>query len=251
MTVSAPQILVHDDTDQLAGAFAARLITRLADLQADGQVPSVVLTGGSIAYTAYRAVVDSPACGAVDWSRVDFWWGDERFVPGDSDDRNAKAAFGSFLDHVGVDRERVHVMPASDGEYGDDVDAAAAAYAEELRAHTPLDRAGEPLFDVLILGIGQNGHCASLMPDAPALDDERPVVAVRDSPKPPPTRISMTFGPLLRARELWWIAAGDDKAGPVHDAVNGADVRRVPAAKPRGLDRTMWLLDRAAASRLR
>ncbi|HET6700126.1 MAG TPA: 6-phosphogluconolactonase [Nocardioidaceae bacterium] len=251
MTVSAPQILVHDDTDQLAGAFAARLITRLVDLQAEGRVPSVVLTGGSIAYTAYRAVVDSPACGAVDWSRVDFWWGDERFVPADSDDRNAKAAFGSFLDHVGVDRERVHVIPPSDGAYGDDVDAAAAAYAEELGAHTPLDRDGEPLFDVLILGIGQNGHCASLMPDDPALDDERPVVAVRDSPKPPPTRISMTFGPLLRARELWWIAAGEDKAGPVHDAVTGADVRRVPAAKPRGLDRTVWLLDRPAASRLR
>lgn len=245
-----PDILVHQSTDELAGAFAARLITRLVDLQAQGRVPSVVLTGGTIAYQVYRAVVDSPACGTVDWGRVDFWWGDERFVPAESDDRNAGAAVDSFLGRVPVDSRRVHVMAPSDGDYGDDVDAAAAGYADELRAWGPLDDPDAPLFDILILGIGQNGHCASLMPGAPALTDERPVVAVRDSPKPPPTRISLTFGPLGRARELWWIAAGEDKAGPVRDAVSGADVQQVPAAGPKGLERTVWLLDSAAAAQL-
>jgi 6-phosphogluconolactonase len=245
-----PQILVHDDTDELAAAFAARLITRLTDIQLTGRVPSVVLTGGSVAYVVYAAVVASPARDIVDWSRVDFWWGDERFVPDGSEDRNAGQARASFLDHLPVDPARVHVMEPSDGRYADDVDAAAAGYADELRQATPLADTDRPLFDILILGIGQNGHCASLMPGSAALRATDPVVAVRDSPKPPPTRISLTLGPLGRADELWWIAVGQDKAGPVRDAVNGADVSEVPAAGPKGISRTLWMLDRAAAADL-
>lgn len=243
-----PEILVHHDSEQLAEAFAARLITRLVDIQGEGRVPSVVLTGGTLAYLAYRTVVAAKARDVVDWGSVDFWWGDERFVPQASEDRNAGQAKISFLDQLPVDPARVHVMAPADGEFGDDVDAAAAAYADSLRAATDLDDESTPLFDILILGIGQNGHCASLMPGSPALAAREPVVAVRNSPKPPPTRISLTMGPLCRARELWWIAAGTDKAGPVHDAVTGADVSKVPAAGPKGIERTIWLLDEDAAS---
>jgi 6-phosphogluconolactonase len=141
-------------------------------------------------------------------------------------------------------------MAPSDGELGDDVDAAAAAYAEALRRAAPADGGDTPVFDILLLGIGEDGHCASLMPGSSALHDERPVVAVRDSPKPPPTRISLTLGPLMRAHELWWVAAGEAKAVPVSRALFGADVLEVPAAGPKGIDRTLWLLDAAAASRL-
>ncbi len=248
---AAPEVVTHAGADLLVEATAARLITRLVDLQAGGGVPSVVLTGGTVAIDLYRAVAASPAREAVDWRRVDFWWGDERFVPAADDQRNCRQARAALLDHVAVDPDRVHEMAASDGAYGDDVDAAADAYAAELRGATPAGAGETPVFDLLLLGIGENGHCASLMPGSPALHETRPVVAVRDSPKPPPTRISLTMGPLMRARELWFIASGSSKAGPVSEALAGADVDRVPAAGPKGMDRTLWLLDEDAASRLR
>ena len=247
---AAPQILLHRSQDVLTPATAARLLTRLADLPLDGRVPSVVLTGGTIANDLYRAVAESAARDVVDWSRVDFWWGDERFVPAGDSQRNSGQAREALLDHVPVDPERVHEMAPSDGRYGDDVDAAAAGYADELRAAEGREGGDTPVFDILLLGIGENGHCASLMPGNPAIHDVRPVVAVRNSPKPPPTRISLTMGPLMRARELWFIASGEAKAGPVAEAVRGADVDKVPAAGPKGIDRTLWLLDPAAASAL-
>ncbi len=247
---AAPQILVHRSADVLTEATAARLLTRLADLQLDGGVPSVVLTGGTIANDLYRAVAGSAARDVVDWSRVDFWWGDERFVPAGDSQRNSGQAREALLDHVPVDPARVHEMAPSDGPYGDDVDAAAAGYAEELRRAAGSDGADTPVFDILLLGIGENGHCASLMPGDPVIHDDRPVVPVRNSPKPPPTRVSLTMGPLMRGRELWFIASGESKAGPVRDAIGGADIDKVPAAGPKGIDRTLWLLDPAAASAL-
>lgn len=246
------EVLTHRTPDELAQAVAARLITRLVDIQSAGRIPAVVLTGGTIASLIHRAVADSPAHGAVDWKRVDFWFGDERFVAADSPDRNAGQAAEEMLDRLPVDPARVHAMPASDGRYGDDVDAAAESYADELRRATPPEAHGvTPIFDILMLGIGPDGHCASLFPEHPAVQDDRPVVAVRNAPKPPPTRLTLTLGPLGRAREVWWVATGAEKAGAVRNALSGAaGPFQVPAAGPRGLSRTLWLLDREAASKL-
>jgi 6-phosphogluconolactonase len=242
-------VLAHESADELAHAAAARLVTRLTDLQAEGRVPSVVLTGGTIADKVHRAVAGSPARGAGDWRRVEVWFGDERFVPADSPDRNAGQAAEAMLDHLPLDPARVHLMPPSDGDFGDDLDAAARWYAEELERYAA-GRPGDALFDVLILGVGPEGHCASLFPGHPALDQPGTVVGVRNSPKPPPTRLSLTMAPLNRADEVWWVAAGEEKADAVRAAIAGADVHEVPAAGPKGLSRTLWLLDREAASRL-
>jgi 6-phosphogluconolactonase len=250
--MTPPETLIHDTADLLVHATAARLVTRLTDLQAQGRVPALALTGGSIANEVYRAVADSPAQGAVDWSRVDLWWGDERFVPAEDDQRNALQARRVMLDRLPVDPARVHEMPASDGPFGDDVDAAAAGYAEELRRAIPAEEGAQtPLFDLILLGIGEDGHCASLMPGQPTVHDERSVVPVRTSPKPPPTRISLSMGMLNRAREIWWIASGKSKATPVSRALDPSTaIDEVPAAGPKGLDRTLWLLDREAAAAL-
>ncbi len=178
------------------------------------------------------------------------WWGDERFVPADSADRNDQPAFAALFDHVPVDPAKVHRMPASGAQFGDDAEAAAASYASELAAAAP-EGAGVPTFDLVLLGVGPDGHCASLFPGHPALQESSAsVIAVHDSPKPPPTRLSLTYPALDAANEIWFVASGDGKADAVARAVGGADYTEVPSARPRGREHTLWLLDRDAAAEL-
>lgn len=243
---ATPEITLLASSDEVAAAVAERLVHRLRDLQADGRVPSVVLTGGSIADAVHRAVREVPARSEVDWSRVEVWFGDERFVPADDEDRNALQARSALLDALPLDPGRVHEMPASDGPFGDDLDAAAAAYGLEV-----VRVLGDaPRFDVLMLGIGPDGHCASLFPGRPEVRAEGVAVAVRRSPKPPPERISLAMPVLRGADEVWFVAAGAGKADAVRDAVTGDDVDAVPASGPRGHLRTVWFLDTAAGSQL-
>jgi 6-phosphogluconolactonase len=249
--MAEPAVLVHSSPDELAQAVCARLITSLVDAQAAGRVPHWVLTGGGIADRVHRAVAESPSRGAVDWSRVEMWWGDERFLPKGDPERNETQARAALLDHIPLDPSRVHPVPASD-EVDDDPDRAADEYAAQLRAAaTPEDHGPVPTFDVLMLGMGPDGHVASLFPEKPALyEEERTVVAVRGAPKPPPVRITMTMPALNRSRDVWFVVAGDDKASAVRLALSGAGVVQIPAAGPRGIQRTIWFLDRAAASQL-
>lgn len=240
------EIEVFSGSDALARSVASELVRRLLEVQSDGRVPSVVLTGGTIADKVHRAVLEQPDHNDVDWSRVEVWWGDERFVPADDPDRNALQARKAFLSALPVDPGRVHEMPASDGPHGDDVDAAATAHAEELQRVL----GSSPGFDVLMLGVGPDGHCASLFPHHEELGAHGLVVGVRSSPKPPPTRISFTMDLLQRAEEVWFVAAGAEKAQAVRDAVTGSDVEAVPASGPKGRRRTRWLLDTGAASLL-
>jgi 6-phosphogluconolactonase len=240
------EIAVWTGDEDLARAVAERLVGALTRIQAEGRVPSVVLTGGSIADRVHRTVLEVPEHAEVDWARVDVWFGDERFVGMDDADRNALHAKEAFLSFLPVDPARVHEMPASDGEHGDDLDAASAAYAKEIRKVL----GDSPRFDVLMLGIGPDGHCASLFPGHEALHADGTVVGVRSSPKPPPTRISLTMGMLRRADEVWFIASGEEKARAVHDAIHGQDVAAVPASGPKGRERTLWLLDAEAAGEL-
>jgi 6-phosphogluconolactonase len=140
-------------------------------------------------------------------------------------------------------------MGASDGPDGDDAGAAAARYATELAAAAP-HGVGLPLFDVLLLGVGAEGHVASIFPEAPAAYDERPVVAVHGCPKPPPTRISLTFSSLCSSREVWLLTVGAEKSTAVALALSGPGRVQVPAAGAVGHQQTLWLLDEAAARQL-
>ncbi len=249
--MSRPVIVVHADADLLAEAVAARAVTTLVDAQAAGESASIVLTGGGIGTQILRRLAEAPARDAVDWERVDVWWGDERFLPAGHEERNETGARAALLDHVPVDPARVHPMGAADGPDGADPEAAAARYAAELAAAArPEDHGPVPEFDVLLLGIGPEGHVASLFPESPALHDSRPVVAVRGSPKPPPVRISLTFAAINAAREVWVIASGVEKARAVLMALSGAGPMQVPAAGVRGRQVTRYLLDRPAASAL-
>lgn len=246
---AAPTVVVHRDPDVLAAAVAARLVTRLADAQAARGTASVVLTGGGVGIASLRALRESPARSAVDWRRVDVWWGDERFVASDDPERNERQAREALLDALDLDPARVHPIGALDGPDGDDPDAAAERYAAELAAATSDDQV-VPAFDVLLLGIGPEGHTASIFPESPAAHDQRTVLAVRGCPKPPPTRVTLGFSALTAAREVWLVVAGADKAEVVAAALSGADRVQVPAAGPAGRSGTLWLLDEAAAGML-
>ena len=251
--MSAPAtVVVHADAGLLAEAAAARLVTRIVDAQAARGRAHVVLTGGGVGTATLKALAGTPARDAVDWSAVDVWWGDERFLPEGHADRNVTQARAALLDHVPLDEARVHPMPASGGSWGEDVDAAATAYAEELaRAAKPEERAGVPTFDVLMLGVGPDGHVASLFPEHPALHEtDRTVVGVRGAPKPPPVRISLTMPVIRTASEVWLLAAGAEKATAVALALSGAGEVAVPAAGAVGTRATLWLLDRASAAQV-
>jgi 6-phosphogluconolactonase len=249
--MTPPLVVVHQDATLLARAVAARLVTALVDAQAARGHASVVLTGGGIGIASLRELAASPARDAIEWDALDVWWGDERFLPSGHPERNETQAREVLLDVVDLDPARVYPMAPSDGPDGDDIDAAAARYADQLGEHArPEDHAPVPSFDVLLLGVGPDGHVASLFPESPALYDERTVIPVRGAPKPPPSRLSLSMTAINAAREVWLIAAGEEKSGPVRMALGGAGATQVPAAGVSGRVRTRWLLDRAAASRL-
>jgi 6-phosphogluconolactonase len=246
--VSEASVVVHSEPQVLAQSVAARLAIRLLDAQAERGEASVVLTGGRGAAAIYRALGGSPARDAVDWSHVDIWWGDERFLPGGHPDRNETQAREALLDALPLDPARVHPMPPSDGPDGADPEAAAARYADELAAAAGPGHATLPHFDVLLLGVGEDGHVASVFPEHPVAYETRPVSAVRGSPKPPPVRTTLTLPAINTAEEVWLVVTGRDKAGAVGMALTGAGPVQVPAAGVHGVNRTLWLLDRAAAA---
>lgn len=268
--VAGREVVVHEDEDAVAADGAARLLAALGAAQAARGVASVVLTGGGIGIALLRAVAASTDRDTVDWSAVEIFWGDERFVAAGDEDRNDVQARAALLDALvdgprPLDPARVHPMAsATPGhaalEAGDvelrgsaDPDQGAEAYAQVLAAAAA--RLGEapgapgiPAFDVLLAGCGPEGHTLSVFPDSPAVHATSPgVVAVRDCPKPPPTRISLTLAAARAAREVWLAAAGSAKAEALGRAAGGASEVEVPLAGLAGTERTLWLLDRWAA----
>lgn len=241
------ETLVFDAKDELVSTAARRFVDLVTAAQRDRGVASVVLTGGSngIAILAELAA-DS---GSIDWSRVDIYWGDDRFVPADDSERNYGQAVGALLNSVPVDPDRVHPMAPSDGPLGDDIDAAAADYAAVLAANSADGVA--PDFDLHLLGMGGEGHINSLFPHTAATAETvKSVVAVEDSPKPPPRRITLTLPVVNRSRAVWFLVAGADKAEAVAAAHAGADPADWPCAGAHGTEETIWFLDDGAASTL-
>jgi 6-phosphogluconolactonase len=244
--MSETLVVVAPDPDVLASAVSARLVTRIIDAQAARGSAHVVLTGGRIAAKVLRSVHEMAASGAIDWAKVDLWWGDERFLPAGDPDRNETQARAALLDALPLDPARVHAMPPSDGPDGDDAEAAAARYAAELATAAGPGRE-LPHFDVLMLGVGEDGHVASIFPGHPSYDLTGVTAAVHNSPKPPPTRITLTLPTIQSAEEVWLIAAGPDKTDSVAAALEGA---KLPAAAATGTSKTLWLLDTEAAAKL-
>ena len=239
---SAADVRVSASRSELATSVAVALLARLSHVQSEGRVPQIGLTGGSIAEELHREVARLSPGSGVDWSRVVLWWGDERWLPTGSADRNEVQAHESFISAVGVDPSHTHPMPASDE--GLSLADAAVAYGETMREH------GAGSFDVLMLGVGPDGHVASLFPGHPAaVLRDAIAVPVEESPKPPPQRISLTFEAMDRSDAVWFVVAGADKADAVAAAMSGPaeigspEAVECPARVPRGTEETVWWLD--------
>jgi 6-phosphogluconolactonase len=240
----APRIEVHVDAADLATSVAGELISRLEDAQARGEEPHIGLTGGTIAEKLHAELGRMGPSSEVDWSRVVLWWGDERFVAADSPDRNVGQALAAFGDRLAFDPAKVHAVPSTDD--AGTVDEAAAAYASAIRSD------GTGFFEVLMLGMGPDGHVASLFPGSSQLDATDAIaVGVTDSPKPPPERVTLTYAAMDRARAVWFLVSGEEKAAAVAQALApGTDLHDIPAVGVTGELETIWFLDRASASRL-
>ena len=238
--MSQPKVVVLDDEDAVAMSVADALAARLA-------LPGIhhaVLTGGGVGTKVLVELRERSA--AIDWNRVHLWWGDERFLPAGDPERNETGARAALISAIPIPPDNVHPMPA---DVGQGATQAALAYADELACES--HDGFVPDFDILMLGMGPEGHVASLFPDMPALHDAGSVAAIEDSPKPPPTRVSLTLAAIRAAREVWVVAAGAAKAEAAAAAVApGTLPDAVPAAGARGRDATVFWLDRSAAAEI-
>ncbi len=245
-------LVVLPDAGAVADTVAGELIAAIESVQHERGRADIVLTGGGLGIGVLSRVGEMVA-DAAPGLRLDLlhlWWGDERFLPSGDADRNETQAREALLDRWAPPASQVHPMPALDGPDGDDVDAAAARYADELRAGTVAGVDGLPVLDVVLLGMGPDGHVASLFPGKSSLTAAGLTVAEHESPKPPPQRVSLTFGAIAAAAEVWLVVAGADKAAAVAAALTGGDVRSTPAAGAVGRRRTRWFVDEAAAAML-
>jgi 6-phosphogluconolactonase len=239
-----PQIIVADDAEALARLAAERLLARVS--RADGRA-AVCLTGGASPEGLYRLLAREPYRGRVPWDRVHWFMGDDRFVPEHDPLSNMGMARRLFLDHVPAPAENVHPIATDAGN----PDEAARRYESELKRFYARDRLdpAQPLFDLVLMGLGDDGHTASLFPNAPALDEvERWAVGVATAGMAPfVPRVTLTFPTLASTREMLFLVGGAKK----HDILvrvlsgEGSSGEGLPAARARSDGELVWLLDRA------
>lgn len=241
------RILVVDDPDALAEAALRYIVARAQQALAVRGAFAIALAGGSTPREVYRRLAHAPWRDTLPWAQTLVFWSDERAVPLDSPDSNYRMAREALLDHVPVPPEQIHPMISQDV----DLEQAAARYETLLRRLVP---GQPPRFDLILLGMGPDGHTASLFPHTPALEaTTRLVVATPQAPRPPQVR-RLTFTPTLinAAAEVLVLVAGADKAARVREVLQGPPRPQALPAQviaPEAGD-LWWMLDRAAASQL-
>ena len=264
-----------EDRAAVARNAARLVIAELGAAIAERRVAHIALTGGSTAGPLYRELADPANRAAVDWSRVHLWWGDERFVPVDHPDSNAGLAYNILLalparsgesgdgaqgidvtagDVPGlpIDAANVHPVPVEEALSDDDpVSLAAQRYAEEMTRHILLARGGVPRFDVLLSGLGPDGHVLSIFPGSPALADDAPIAMAIPAPthvEPHIARVTLSARSIAEAGTVIVMATGSGKTEIVASVLGKErDVNRWPAQVAVSANAT-WLLDSAAAA---
>ena len=238
------QVLLCDDAAAVAETAAEMFIEHLTKVLEQKAEAHVVLTGGTVGIKTLVAIAENAQVSEIDFTRVHFWWGDERFVASDNSDRNELQAREALLSKISLNETKVHAFPSS--ELGMNLDQAAASFAAQVAEHAAIDEI-VPDFDVVFLGIGPDGHVASLFPDKVEPAEGEAVFAEPDSPKPPSQRLSFSYEALNSAHQVWFVVAGADKAAAVAVAF-GEHPELLPVGRVEGRDATLWFIDDAAAA---
>ena len=236
--------MVEPTREALVSRVAHELLDLLVDATSEQDRVDIVLTGGTVGIDVLREVKELPRVGAVEWQKVRVWWGDERFVPENDPDRNDRQAKDALLDSLPLRQENIHAFPA---DHGQSLELALA----EFKAGFNREFAGSPRLDVVLNGVGHDGHVASLFPGRDHGEPNEFVVSIDDSPKPPSQRLSMTFDALNSGAHVWLVAAGSDKAAAIAELMQGSSQPGAPASHLKGRISTTVFVDELAASELR
>ena len=244
------EILKQSDSTAVATAAAEAFVAEVGQLLAGKDEVHVSITGGSVGILTLAKIGEQPAAKDLDWKRVHIWWGDERFVAADSPDRNALQAQEALLGSLRLDPAKVHAFPAFDPESGvsmaDQLDAAAAQFAGKVSQFVEAGEA-QLYFDITILGMGPDGHIASLFPGHAIPATGVSIIAEHNSPKPPPQRLTFTYEAINNSGEIWFVVAGADKAEAVSVAFSDAPTR-LPVGRVHAINKTVWFVDEAGAA---
>ena len=219
--------------EDLARSAAMDLASELGILLRSQPSVNLVLTGGSVGIKVLKEL--APLLENIDLVRLSIWWGDERFVAANSADRNSVQAYEALLSKIRIPKGNIHEMPSSDDG---DLLAASRVFAEQLGSDAPS-------FDIVLLGMGPDGHVASLFPESTAIEIGRWVVAEPNSPKPPQQRISLSYAALSSSKQVWFLVSGKDKAKAISRVFEGENL---PATNVKGKEQTKWYLDQEAAA---
>lgn len=235
-------LVVAKDPESLALEAAGRWVELVDEAIRNRGLAHIALSGGSTPKKFYQRLASAPFNRSVDWSKVHLWFADERFVPHDHPESTTRLVRETLLCGIDLPDSHFHPMPTDQ----DDPDAMAEAYAKEFEAFMG---ACGPGLDLALLGMGPDGHTASLFPGHPI--EEGIVVAIQNSPKPPPIRLTLTLETLRRSRQVWFLVTGADKADVLDQvfAKEADDTDALPAAQVHDIhDTSLWLTDPQAAS---
>ncbi|MBX3311425.1 MAG: 6-phosphogluconolactonase [Microbacteriaceae bacterium] len=238
------KITVLDDPESIANKVAEEVLAVVKSAVESRGSAELVLTGGTLGIAVLESMRNASLVTEIDWRNVHVWWGDERFVEIDSLERNDLQAVNALLRHISIPASNIHFPETTTNCVS--VDKAATDYEADLLEHFGSKKT--IYFDALLLGIGPDGHIASLFPGQETLDSKSLVVAVTNSPKPPPERISFSFKTITKANKIWAFASGAGKAEAINKALNGAQKHEIPLVGVFALDEQYLYLDKELAA---
>ncbi|MGZ4787860.1 MAG: 6-phosphogluconolactonase [Terriglobales bacterium] len=242
-------VVVSPDTES-AYTLAARKIVELANeaVASRGKF-TIALSGGSTPKKLYELLASPEWAGKMPWAKTEFFWGDERYVPATDPASNFHMTRQAMLERVKVPEANVHRVHTEEA----DASRAAELYENEIRHVVPAEQGGLPRFDLVLLGLGTNGHTASLFPYQPALHEKARLVLAENIDEVKMTRLTMSAPLINAARQILFLALGEDKAPVIRDVITGVfDPERLPAQLIRATQggQVKWIIDPAAANKL-
>jgi 6-phosphogluconolactonase len=245
--LAGAEVLVGADIDEAVRIAAGQFVSLVRKVSAEGRAVYVALSGGSTPRRLFQMLAAEPFAGLIPWQSIHFFWGDERNVHPGHPDSNYSMTCQLLLSHVPVPPASIHRIPTGDGTAIE----AADLYERTLREIVPLSH-GLPRLDYVLLGVGSNGHTASLFPHRPTLHESRRFVVADHVEEVDGWRVTLTATVLNNAAQITFLATGEDKSSVVKQVIEGSrDHESIPAQLIAPTSGTLtWILDSAAASQL-